>query len=73
MRSPRVLSFSYVNTVLLITLRTISVNPHYCGLPGGAGGKEPARQCFPNGSDGNESACNEGDQGSIPGLGRSLE
>ena len=45
MRSPRVLSFSYVNTVLLITLRTISVNPHYCGLPGGAGGKEPTYQC----------------------------
>ena len=27
---------------------------------------------FPGGSDGKESACNAGDQGSIPGLGRSL-
>ena len=26
---------------------------------------------FPGGSDGNESACNAGDRGSIPGLGRS--
>ena len=26
---------------------------------------------FPGGSEGNESACNAGDQGSIPGLGRS--
>ena len=26
---------------------------------------------FPDGSDGKESACNSGDQGSIPGLGRS--
>ena len=28
---------------------------------------------FPGGSDGKESACNEGDLGSIPGLGRSPE
>ena len=28
--------------------------------------------CFPRGSDGKESACNAGDQGSIPGLERSL-
>ena len=27
---------------------------------------------FPSGSDGEESACNAGDLGSIPGLGRSL-
>ena len=27
---------------------------------------------FPDGSDGKESACNAGDPGSIPGLGRSL-
>ena len=27
--------------------------------------------CFPGGSAGKESACNEGDLGSIPGLGRS--
>jgi len=27
---------------------------------------------FPGGSDGEESACNVGDQGSIPGSGRSL-
>ena len=27
--------------------------------------------CFPGGSDGKESACNAGDQGYIPGLGRS--
>ena len=27
--------------------------------------------CFPSGSDGKESACNAGDMGSIPGLGRS--
>ena len=27
---------------------------------------------FPGGSDGKESACNAGDLGSIPGLGRSL-
>ena len=26
---------------------------------------------FPGGSDGKESSCNEGDQGSIPGFGRS--
>ena len=26
---------------------------------------------FPGGSDGKESTCNEGDQGSMPGLGRS--
>ena len=26
---------------------------------------------FPGGSDGKESACNEGDPGSVPGLGRS--
>ena len=26
---------------------------------------------FPGGSDGKESACNEGDLGSVPGLGRS--
>ena len=30
-------------------------------------------QGFPGGSDGKESACNAGDQGSIPGLGRSPE
>ena len=29
--------------------------------------------CFPGGSDGKESACNEGDPGLIPGSGRSLE
>ena len=29
------------------------------------------RQSFPGGSDGKESACNAGDPGSIPGLGRS--
>ena len=28
---------------------------------------------FPGGSDGEESACNAGDPGSIPGLGRSPE
>ena len=28
-------------------------------------------ECFPDGSDGKESACNSGDQGLIPGLGRS--
>ena len=28
---------------------------------------------FPGGLDGKESACNAGDPGSIPGLGRSLE
>ena len=28
------------------------------------------RHCFPDGSDGKESACNAGDLGSIPGLGR---
>ena len=30
-------------------------------------------QGFPGGSDGKESACNAGDQGSIPGSGRSPE
>ena len=30
------------------------------------------RKGFPGGSDGKESACNTGDPGSIPGLGRSL-
>ena len=29
-------------------------------------------RCFPGGSDGKASACNAGDPGSIPGLGRSL-
>ena len=29
-------------------------------------------QAFPGGSDGKESACNAGDSGSVPGLGRSL-
>ena len=28
-------------------------------------------KCFPGGSEGKESACNAGDLGSIPGLGRS--
>ena len=28
-------------------------------------------KCFPGGSDGKESACNAGDPGVIPGLGRS--
>ena len=31
------------------------------------------RVCFPGGSAGKESACNAGDLGLIPGLGRSLE
>ena len=31
----------------------------------------PRVQFFPGGSDGKESACNAGDQGLIPGLGRS--
>ena len=30
-----------------------------------------SKQCFPGGSDGKESACNEGDLVSIPGSGRS--
>ena len=30
------------------------------------------RMGFPGGSDGKESACNVGDPGSIPGMGRSL-
>ena len=30
-------------------------------------------QSFPHGSDGKESACNEGDLGLVPGLGRSPE
>ena len=29
------------------------------------------KQGFPGGSDGKESACNKGDVGSVPGLGRS--
>ena len=33
----------------------------------------PISICFPGGSDGKESACNAGDLGSIPGLGRSPE
>ena len=33
----------------------------------------PSRQGFPGGSVGKESACNMGDLGSIPGLGRSPE
>ena len=32
----------------------------------------PATLGFPGGTDGKESACNTGDLGSIPGLGRSL-
>ena len=43
----------------------------------GEGNDNPLQYClksgFPGGSDGNESACNVGDLGSIPGLGRSLE
>ena len=31
------------------------------------------KMSFPGGSDGKESACNAGDLGSVPGLGRSLE
>ena len=31
-----------------------------------------SKLCFPGGSDGKESACNAGDLGLIPGLGRSL-
>ena len=31
-----------------------------------------SKVCFPGGSDGKESACNAGDLGLIPGLGRSL-
>ena len=31
----------------------------------------PTSLCFPSGSDSKESTCNEGDLGSIPGLGRS--
>ena len=39
----------------------------------GSGRKEQCGQTrgFPGGSDGKESACNEGDPGSIPGSGRS--
>ena len=33
--------------------------------------KVPTYMGFPGGSDGKESACSAGDQGSIPGLGRS--
>ena len=33
-------------------------------------GRQLGRQAFPGGSDGKESACNVGDLGSIPGLGR---
>ena len=33
---------------------------------------QPCFPGFPGGSDGKESACNVGDLGSIPGLGRSL-
>ena len=32
---------------------------------------QPHNEGFPGGSDGKESACNAGDPGSIPGLGRS--
>ena len=34
-------------------------------------GRRDKRFCFPDGSDGKESACNVGDLGLIPGLGRS--
>ena len=34
-------------------------------------GSWPHTICFPGGSDGKESACNAGDVGLIPGLGRS--
>ena len=41
----------------------------------GNGGRDTvkivAQSCFPGGSDGKESACNAGDPGSIPGLGKS--
>ena len=53
----------------------------HCGIPGFDPwvGKIPRRRDwlpipvlgFPGGSDGKESACNAGDPGSIPGLGRS--
>ena len=43
------------------------------GFPGGASVKNPPASAgrFPGGSDGKESACNAGDLGSVPGLGRS--
>ena len=43
--------------------RTTHTSPCYCHLPVLGG--------FPGGSTGQESACNTGDLGSIPGLGRS--
>ena len=39
--------------------------------PGKGTGYPPVFLGFPGGSDGKESACNVGDLGSIPGLGRS--
>ena len=48
--------FSYTHTQILL-LKLFSVIGYYLGFPGG--------------SDGKESACNVGDLGSIPGLGRS--
>ena len=41
------------------------------GLGGDLGFEEEEGQCFPGGSDGEESACSVGDLGSIPGLERS--
>ena len=37
---------------------------------GGGRGKKANIDIFPGGSDGKESACNAGDLGSVPGLGR---
>ena len=60
----------YGNTVklqqyLVVQNSTHSLSRGFCGLD------RVQIPCFPGGSDGKESACNTGDLGSIPGLGRS--
>ena len=43
----------------------------HAGMGSVSGEKKLYPALFPGGSDGKESACNAGDQGSIPGSGRS--
>ena len=47
--------------------RNENIFPYFIILPGAT----PEKWLHPGGSDGKESACNAGDPGSIPGLGRS--
>ena len=64
--------FTYCSHGLCHGLNCVSSNSHVEALaPNVTVFWERAFRCFPGGSDGKESACNAGDLGSIPGLGRS--